>query len=146
MDIKTRYSFEVRWSDLDPNFHVRHNVYYDWAATSRILCLSDAGFGAAFLAKHQLGPVLFREEAIFKKEIHFGDTIEVSLQLTKSRRDYSRWSWMHEIIKNGDVLAAIVNVDGAFINTQLRKLAAPPDEMCPLFDQLPKAGDFTWTD
>jgi acyl-CoA thioester hydrolase len=146
MEIKSHYSFEVRWSDLDPNFHVRHNVYYDWAATARILCLNHAGFGAAFMAKHYLGPILFREEAIFKKEIHFGDTVVVNLQLVKSRRDFSRWSWTHEIIKNGDTLAAIVNVDGAFIDTQLRKLTIPPDSMTPLFEQLPKPGEFSWTD
>lgn len=146
MEIKASHSFEVRWSDLDPNFHVRHNVYYDWAASSRILCLNHAGFGAAFMVQHHLGPILFREEAIFKKEVHFGDTIEVRLQLTKSRRDFSRWSWTHEIIKNGETLAAIVNVDGAFIDTQLRKLTVPPADMNPLFEQLPRAAEFEWTD
>ena len=27
---------QVRWSDLDPNFHLRHSVYYDWGAYCRI--------------------------------------------------------------------------------------------------------------
>jgi acyl-CoA thioester hydrolase len=25
-----------RWSDLDPNFHVRHSAYYDFGAQHRI--------------------------------------------------------------------------------------------------------------
>ena len=29
-------SIQLRWSDLDPNFHVRHSVYYDWGAFCRI--------------------------------------------------------------------------------------------------------------
>ncbi|GGH61161.1 hypothetical protein GCM10011379_09860 [Filimonas zeae] len=146
MELKLKHTFEVRWSDLDPNFHVRHNVYYDWAATARILCLTHAGFGAAFMAQHHLGPVLFREEAIFKREVHLGDAVEVSMQLVKSRRDFSRWSWTHEIIKNGDTVAAVINVDGAFIDTQLRKLTTPPDSLIDLFTQIPKSPDFSWAD
>jgi acyl-CoA thioester hydrolase len=146
MELKLKHSFEVRWSDLDPNFHVRHNVYYDWAATARILCLTYAGFGSPYMAQHHLGPILFREEAIFKREVHLGDSIAVSMQLTKSRRDFSRWSWTHEIIKNGDTVAALINVDGAFIDTQLRKLTVPPEGLINLFAQLPQSPEFTWTD
>ena len=31
----------LRWSDLDPNGHVRHSVYYDWAATVRLAYLEQ---------------------------------------------------------------------------------------------------------
>lgn len=37
---------QLRWSDLDPNFHLRHSVYYDWGAFCRIEFLEPrlAGF------------------------------------------------------------------------------------------------------
>ena len=27
---------QIRWADLDPNFHLRHSVYYDYGAYCRI--------------------------------------------------------------------------------------------------------------
>ena len=41
MDVYSK-KVEIRWSDLDPNFHLRHSVYYDWGAYTRISFLSEA--------------------------------------------------------------------------------------------------------
>ena len=35
----------VRWSDLDPNGHVRHSVYYDYGAQARIAYMQKQGIG-----------------------------------------------------------------------------------------------------
>jgi acyl-CoA thioester hydrolase len=137
-------SLEVRWSDLDPNFHLRHSVYYDWGAYVRLTYLSEAGFTPAMLLEKHIGPILFREECIFKREVVFGDKISVTINLLRSRRDASRWSMQHEIFKNGDILAALLTVDGAWIDTSLRKLAIPPPELRHLYDAFPKSPDFTW--
>ena len=55
----------VRWSDLDPNAHVRHSVYYDYGAQARIAFLQKHGFGIDWMARNGIGPILFREEAKF---------------------------------------------------------------------------------
>jgi acyl-CoA thioester hydrolase len=34
---------QVRWADIDANFHVRHSVYYDWGATVRMHYLEQCG-------------------------------------------------------------------------------------------------------
>ena len=68
MDVYVR-PIEIRWADLDPNFHLRHSIYYDYGAFSRICFLEGHGLNAAFMAKNQFGPILFREECVFKKEI-----------------------------------------------------------------------------
>ena len=77
---------EIRWSDLDPNFHVRHSVYYDFGAFVRMSFLTANGLDASVLLQHHLGPILFREECQFKREIHFGDEVSIDLVLicTKS--------------------------------------------------------------
>jgi acyl-CoA thioester hydrolase len=31
---------DIRWSDLDPNFHLRHSVYYDYGAFARVQFLT----------------------------------------------------------------------------------------------------------
>jgi acyl-CoA thioester hydrolase len=137
---------QIRWSDLDPNFHVRHSVYYDWGAFVRVSLLTEAGLTPAVMLQHHVGPILFREEAVFKKEIRHDDRIEMNLQLLKSTQDGGRWTMMHEIWKNGDSLCAVITVDGAWINTQLRKLAVLPEDFRQSFDHIPKATNFQWID
>jgi acyl-CoA thioester hydrolase len=137
-------SVEIRWSDLDPNFHLRHSVYYDWGAYVRVCFLSDHGFTPRSLVEYHLGPILFREECVFKREVVFGDEISVNIQLVRARRDASRWSMRHEVVKNGSILAAVLNVDGAWIDTNLRKLAVPPSSVVDFYEHFPKSPDFTW--
>ena len=135
---------EIRWSDLDPNFHLRHSVYYDWGAYVRICFLSEYGLTPKVLLENHLGPILFREECVFKREVVFGDEILVNVQLVRSRRDASRWSMRHEVLKNNTILAAVLNVDGAWIDTNLRKLAAPPPSVVDFYESFPKSPDFAW--
>ena len=81
---------QVRWSDLDPNFHVRHSVYYDWGAFCRIEFLNQHGLTNKVMQDLGFGPILFREECVFRKEIRSGDEIFINLQIIKGREDFSR--------------------------------------------------------
>lgn len=139
-----RYSstIDIRWADLDPNFHVLHSKYYDFGASSRISFLTDHGLGLPVLMEHQIGPILFREECVFKRELRFGDKVTVDLHLVKSTVNYSRWTIRHEIIKNESTLAAIITVDGAWLDTGTRKLMPLPDAFKKVFDLAPKSSDF----
>lgn len=139
-------SVEVRWSDMDPNFHLRHSVYYDWGAFIRLAFLTQNKLTPHVMQQLHFGPILFREECIFKREIIFGDTVMLNIVLTKSRRDMSRWSIQHEVWKNNDTLSAIINVDGAWIDTQVRKLASPPELIKTVFDAMPRSENFEWTE
>ncbi len=135
---------EIRWSDLDPNFHLRHSVYYDWGAFIRMSFLTEHSLSLEVMIENNIGPILLREEAIFKKEIHFKDSIELNIQLVKCSHDLRRWTIQHEIWKNGDKLSAIVSVDGAWIDTQKRKLATPPEQFIENFLLMPKSENFEW--
>ena len=133
---------EIRWSDLDPNFHVRHSVYYDFGAFVRVCCLTDLGLSTDVLMRQQLGPILFREECVFKREIHFKDVVSINLVLKQCTATFSRWTMQHEIIKNRDTISAIITVDGAWIDTAKRKLTVPPDFVTSVMDKIPRAADF----
>lgn len=135
---------EVRWSDLDPNFHVRHSVYYDYGAFCRIAYLAEHGLGTDKMAQHQIGPILFREECVFRREIRYGDQLSIDLQLLKSSEDISRWSIRHRILKEGNVLAAIITVDGAWMDIKARKLTVPPEIVQQVFGDMHRDPDFEW--
>ncbi len=133
---------EVRWSDLDPNFHLRHSVYYDYGAFSRVSYLNENGITPEFMLEHNIGPIIFREECLFKREIKLGDQLMINLKLDKSTANMSRWTMVHELWKNDDTLAAIITVDGAWLDTHLRKLAKPPELFREAFKRLPKTDRF----
>lgn len=133
---------QIRWSDLDPNFHLRHSVYYDWAAMCRIQFLVQHGLTPALMQKLQFGPIIFREEAVFRKEVKFGDDIRINMHLVKGRKDYSRWTIAHEIKKGDGTLCAVVTIDGAWLNTAERKLFIPPAEVAAVFEKMPHGENF----
>ncbi len=133
---------EIRWSDLDPNFHVRHSVYYDMGAYVRMSFLMEYGLGAAVLQQHQIGPILFREECLFKREIKFGDQLSINLWLKQCSPSYSRWTIEHEILINNETIAAIITVDGAWMDIVKRRLTIPETLVTPTFEQFPRREDF----
>lgn len=134
---------QIRWADLDPNFHLRHSVYYDWGAFIRIEFLNARGLTSEVMQELQFGPIIFREECIFRREIRLGDAVKIDLNVLEARKDYSRWSIQHHITK-GDTLAAIINLDGAWINMVQRKLFTPPEIVQEVFDKMPRAENFEW--
>ena len=133
---------EIRWADLDPNFHVLHSKYYDYGAYCRMSFFTEHGITPAVMIENNIGPIIFREECIFKREIKFGDELEVFLKLSKWNEDASRWSMVHELWTNGNTLAALITIDGAWIDTSIRKLAKPPEVCMVGIKLIPKADNF----
>lgn len=144
MEAVFKQAVQLRWADMDANSHMRHSVYYDLGASVRIAFLAAHGITFEEMKVQHFGPVLFREEAIFRKEIRYGHSYTISLELSKARRDGSRFSFRHEISREDGVCCAIINVDGAWIDTNSRKLAAPPAIVQEMYAVAPKSADFEW--
>jgi acyl-CoA thioester hydrolase len=135
----------IRWADIDANRHLRHSVYYDFAAAGRMKLLSERGLTTSRLEEFQIGPILFREEAIFRREIKLEDKIALTVELYKSTEDYSRWSLRHTFLKEDGSLATTLNIDGAWMDLSLRKLSRPNEFIQKIFSEFPKSTDFEWT-
>jgi len=136
----------VRWADIDANRHLRHSAYYDFAAAMRMNILIDNGLSGSKLQELQIGPILFREEAIFKREVVLEDQLTIDIQVVKATSDFSRLSFRHQLVKADSTLAAIINVDVAWIDLVKRKLTVPPDFVQATFDLFPKTPDFQWVE
>lgn len=137
-------SIQIRWADIDANRHLRHSVYYDYGASMRMNALTAEGLSMKKLEELRIGPILFREEGIFKREIIFEDVISIDVQLVRSGRNFARWSLRHHFTKADGTLAAIINIDGAWIDVVKRKLAIPDPFIIHIFEKFPKAADFEW--
>ena len=135
---------QVRWSDVDANYHVRHSVYYDWGAMCRMDFLTREGLSDSVFRQLQVGPILFREESKFRREILMNDKVRIDLQLIQAKRDFSRWSIRHTIWKEEATEAAILTVDGAFLDIRTRKLTPPPELAFSVFSAMPLSSEFQW--
>ncbi len=133
---------EIRWADIDPNFHVLHSKYYDYFANARMSIFAEYGITMQVIQELQIGPILLREECIFKRELKLGDIIEIKIKLSKANNNFGRWSFVNEIWKNGDTLAAVVTVDGGWMDTVKRKLVIPPESIQKAFTAMPKAENY----
>lgn len=140
------FESRVMWSQIDANMHLRHSAYADFAAQARLELLEKMNFGADMLAKLRIGPILFREELIYIREVRPNDTIRVSCELSKCRTDGARWSFVQKIFRSDGIQAALINVDGAWIDVQKRKLTALPEDIVQYFHTLPKTADFELTE
>ncbi len=132
----------LRWADLDPNFHLRHSVYYDLGAQYRLEILEQLGLTLQLMQNEGFSPVLFREECVFKKEIHLSDTVTITTKISKMKPDGSRWTFQNEFLSGKDKLNAILTVDGDWMDIRKRKLISPPEVVIDMFKLFPKTDDF----
>jgi acyl-CoA thioester hydrolase len=140
------YSATVIWAQVDMNQHMRHSAYADVAAQARLAALESFGLTLLLFKQYGIGPILFREELTYLRELHLNDSLHVSCELARSRADGSRWTIRHELFRGDGTKAAIVVVDGAWLDLRQRKTTAPPDELMRRFLQVPKTADYQQID
>lgn len=127
---------EVRWADADVNGHVRHTAYYDYGGHARIRFFESLGFNSSLMTKLSIGPILFKEECNFIKELLLEDTITVNLKKGAVSEDGSKWVVHHEIFNSKGEKSAHITAKGAWLNLKTRKLCVPPKEMAEAFHNL----------
>lgn len=134
--------FSVRWSDLDANRHVRNTVFSEFATHTRFRMLESRGFDQAKFEALRFGPVMFREEIRYRRELSFGDEVTVSVIAAGLSDDGSQWRVHQEVTRDDGKQAAILTIDGAWIHLDTRKLILPPRELIDLLAGLPRTDDF----
>jgi acyl-CoA thioester hydrolase len=121
-------------------------VYYDFAAQARIRILNDLGLSPQVMMEHGFGPILFREECVFRRELRMNDAILIDTRMARLRRDHARWSFRQTFIREADgTPCAVLSTDGAWMDTRLRKLTTPPAFTDVLLESIPRTEDFEWT-
>jgi acyl-CoA thioester hydrolase len=140
------FSFQapLRWTDIDSNGHLRHSIYYDLAVAARMKFLEERGMDSRSFEEFKLGHILFREEAIFRREIRLEDKILITVKMFKATEDFSKWFIRHEFIKEDGSIAAYVSVEGAWMDLTTRKLGKTIDSITQVFSQFPRTDDFEW--
>lgn len=121
-------TFDVRWADLDANRHLRNTAYSEYATHLRFRFLADHGYDQARFGQLQIGPVVFREETRFLKEVLASDRITVGMEVREMTRQ-GKWHIRHPVRRGDGQLAAVVDLEGAFFSLATRRLTRPPAEL-----------------
>lgn len=139
MQSKTFYEGQVLWAQIDANRHLRHSAYADFCAQARSNMLNKIGLSLDDFAKQKIGPILFREELLYFREVKLDEFIKVDVQLTKLNLSNGRFSFQHIVYKQNGIKAAEVNVDGAWLDLIDRKLTDIPPEWYEVLKVVPKS-------
>jgi len=141
--INSYFKGQVLWSQIDANRHLRHSAYADFAAQARSNMLNQLGLSLATFAVHNIGPILFREELKYFREVKLDEHINVSVQLSKLNKANGRFSFRHYVYKEDGVIASEINVDGAWLDLTTRKLTDIPTEWHEIINKIPHSDDYT---
>lgn len=137
-----KIAFHTKWADFDANKHMRHTAYNDYAAECRMRFFKDNGFPIDQFEKHTFGPVLFKEETNFYREIKLGESIEVALYLEGMSEKGERFKMFHKIFREDGVLAAEIKIYAAWIDLIKRKLTKPPVGIINTLNSLERIENF----
>ena len=127
------FKTKIIWSQLDSNNHLRHSAYADLACQGRVEVLEQLGITAEKMAALGIGPILFEEKTVYKREIAPNSTVSVTCLLENCRTDVARWSFRQEIFREDGILAAVVTTVGAWMDLNKRKLTIPPSSFADIF-------------
>ena len=139
MNITFTAKFEVKWSDVDPNLHMRHTVYLDYADQTRIKFFNENGLPFNKLMRMGIGPILFGTETRFLKEVLLSEMVRIDCELVDIAPDGRKWVMKHRMYKENGEIAAEMIYRGAWFDLKVRKVAAPPKEVFELMNSLNKA-------
>jgi acyl-CoA thioester hydrolase len=121
---------------------MRHSAYTDYAAEARVRMFNEYGLNLIEFNRLNIGPILFREETIFRREIRLSEDISVEVFLKGISENGERFKFSHKIFKTEGSLAAEVEIYGAWLDLKTRKLTKPPKIVLEALKDIERTEDF----
>jgi acyl-CoA thioester hydrolase len=137
-----RFEFRVTWADLDPIGHLRTAVYTDLAIDAQFKLLDRIGYSTVGLTELGYGPVVLRQESRNYNEVKFGDSVVDTLSLAGLSEDGSRWIVRHDFTRSDGEKAAMLKVEGTWIDLRTREATIPHEDLISANGRLPRAKNF----
>lgn len=134
--------FEIRWSDVDANWHLANSAYVNFMSHTRMGFLMELGFNQKTMAQHSLGPVVFYEHIYYFKEAFFGKPVKVSLELLGVSEDGKFFKFHHNFYDAKGINFAHCEILGAWIDLKSRSLTGLPEEFLTAFSKVDKADGY----
>lgn len=136
------YDYQVLWSDLDANNHLRNTGYLDYASQTRMRFLADHGSTPEAFARQRIGPVVFEDKVLYRKELRLLEPFRVSIEAGGRNANGAKFILVNRIYNQRDELCAEVRSHGAWFNLAERKITEPPAELLAAMEAMPKTDDY----
>jgi len=132
-------TMQVRWSHWMRTATCGHSAYYDYGVAMRMMILSEGGLD---LGKLEEFDVLFcsGNKAIFR--VRLDDIIMLDAVMVKLTAHFARLSLRHHVTKQDGTLAAIINIDGAWMDLVKRNATVPNPFIQNIFSKFPKSEEY----
>lgn len=137
-----RRNFQVGWGDLDGNGHMANRAFLDRAADTRVFLFAENGFPASRFASERIGPVILRDELVYRKELRLMDEYSVDLEFFGISFDGTRFDVGNTFRTASDEIAAIVRSQGLWFDLETRRPRIPPPELNAVQRRLPHGDGF----
>jgi acyl-CoA thioester hydrolase len=137
--------YSVGWSDLDANAHMANTSYLDYAANTRFLFFAQHGFTVSRFATEKFGPVMTRDEIVYRKELRLGEEFRVDLESVGISKDGVRFRVRNTFHNAENVVIATITSDGVWFDLETRRPRVPPPEIDNLMRNLKRSGDYAET-
>lgn len=131
--------FEVKWADVDPNMHMRHTVYLDYADQTRIRFFNDNGLPFNRLQELGVGPVIFGTQTNFLREVMLSEKVTLDCHLMELSPGGRKWVIKHFVYKEDGTVAAELVYRGAWLDLRARKIVSPPEDIAEVMDRMERA-------
>lgn len=134
--------YEVRWTDIDANRHVRYSAYIDATAELRYRFFAQHNLPPEAFDNLGMGPVYTSLTANFFREVRLGETLTITYLLTGLSPLGFRWKVQHDFLKANGKKAVTVFLEGTILNLTTREPSAPTPEIMAVFQQIPRSAGF----
>ncbi|AVP99383.1 thioesterase [Ahniella affigens] len=137
-----RQTFQAGWGDMDFNAHMANTAFLDRAADVRMMFFAAHGFPMSEFRQRRLGPVLFRDEIDYQREISLLEMFHVELTLAGLAPDGSRFIMQNTFTNDAGKLCARIQSSGSWLNLETRKLQPPPPDLLAALNEIARTDTF----
>jgi acyl-CoA thioester hydrolase len=134
--------YEVRWTDIDANRHVRYSAYIDAAAELRYRFFTEHNLPPEAFDTMGISPVYTSLTANFFREVRLGETLTITLVLAGLSPQGIRWKVQHDFFKANGKKAVTVWLEGTILDLATRQPSIPTPEIMSVYQQVPRSANF----
>ena len=127
-DYPFRLSDNVRFADLDPQYHVNNVVYSTYFETGRVTLMRNPAYG---LMPEGMSWMLVRLAIDFRAEVNWPGIVELGLGVARIGRTSVAYK---QVVFSEGKCAASCEAVTVLVNKQTRKPTALPDDLIAKFD------------
>ena len=119
---------KVRWNELDANGHVNNMYYQSYFDQARVEAFEQSGLSIASLRERGIGPVIYRAELNYRRELKHPDTITITTSVVEHGRSRGILAQRIESDRTGE-LVCDARFHGIFMDLEKGRPVPFPAEL-----------------